>query len=187
MAQESRAAVVPPQRHDSDRRRPGRSGRGRCRVVGQGAVEIRRLGRQPISRGRLSRLVPPLSGGVQRGRGPAPGGGGAGSPAGQAAPRGQPRPEPLLRRDRQARRREDARQDLDQRIAARLMATALRRNEPLDPVELAAELIRRPSVTPKDEGAIPYLAGVLDRLAFPSHVQEFTAPATNPLLNLYPP
>jgi len=26
---------------------------------------------------------------------------------------------------------------------------------PLDPVELAAALIRKPSVTPKDEGAIP--------------------------------
>jgi len=65
------------------------------------------------------------------------------------------------------------------------MATALRRNEPLDPVELAAELIRRPSVTPKDEGAIPYLAGVLERLGFTCHVQEFTAPGTDPVLNLY--
>jgi succinyl-diaminopimelate desuccinylase len=63
--------------------------------------------------------------------------------------------------------------------------TALRRNEPLDPVELAAELIRRPSVTPKDEGAIPYLAGVLERLGFTCHVQEFTEPGTDPVLNLY--
>ena len=65
------------------------------------------------------------------------------------------------------------------------MATALRRNQPLDPVELAAELIRRPSVTPKDEGAIPYLAGVLERLGFTCHVQEFTEPGTDPILNLY--
>jgi succinyl-diaminopimelate desuccinylase len=65
------------------------------------------------------------------------------------------------------------------------MATALRRNEPLDPVELAAELIRRPSVTPKDEGAIPYLASVLERLGFTCHVQEFTEPGTDPVLNLY--
>jgi len=65
------------------------------------------------------------------------------------------------------------------------MATALRRNEPLDPVELAAELIRRPSVTPKDEGAIPYLAGVLERLGFTCHVQEFSEPGTDPVLNLY--
>ncbi|HEX7968339.1 MAG TPA: succinyl-diaminopimelate desuccinylase, partial [Stellaceae bacterium] len=65
------------------------------------------------------------------------------------------------------------------------MATALRRNEPLDPVELAAELIRRPSVTPKDAGAIPYLAGVLERLGFTCHIQEFTEPGADPVLNLY--
>jgi len=61
----------------------------------------------------------------------------------------------------------------------------IRRNEPLDPVDLAAELIRRPSVTPKDEGAIPYLAGVLERLGFTCHTQEFTEPGTEPVLNLY--
>jgi succinyl-diaminopimelate desuccinylase len=65
------------------------------------------------------------------------------------------------------------------------MAKAIRRNQPLDPVDLAAELIRRPSVTPKDEGAIPYLAGVLERLGFTCHVQEFTEPGTDPVLNLY--
>jgi succinyl-diaminopimelate desuccinylase len=63
--------------------------------------------------------------------------------------------------------------------------TAAKRNEPLDPVELAAQLIRRPSVTPKDEGTIPYLAGVLERLGFRCHVQEFTEPGTEPVLNLY--
>ncbi len=63
--------------------------------------------------------------------------------------------------------------------------TVLRRNEPLDPVELAAELIRRPSVTPKDEGALPYLAQVLERLGFACHLQEFTEPGTEPVLNLY--
>src|SRR6185312_1291505 len=66
-----------------------------------------------------------------------------------------------------------------------LMAKAIRRNQPLDPVDLAAELIRRPSVTPKDEGAIPYLAGVLERLGFTCHVQEFTEAGTDPVLNLY--
>ena len=50
MAQEGRAAVVPPQRHERDRRRTGQG-----RVVGQGRFEIRRLGRQPFSRRRLSR------------------------------------------------------------------------------------------------------------------------------------
>jgi succinyl-diaminopimelate desuccinylase len=62
---------------------------------------------------------------------------------------------------------------------------ALKRNPPLDPVELAAELIRRPSVTPKDEGVIPYLAAVLERLGFVCHVEEFTEPGTDPVLNLY--
>jgi succinyl-diaminopimelate desuccinylase len=61
----------------------------------------------------------------------------------------------------------------------------LRRNEPLDPVGLAAELIRRPSVTPKDEGALPYLAGVLEGLGFSCQLQEFTEPGTEPVLNLY--
>jgi succinyl-diaminopimelate desuccinylase len=57
--------------------------------------------------------------------------------------------------------------------------------EQLDPVELAAELIRRPSVTPRDEGAIPYLAGALKRLGFTCAIQEFTEPGTEPVLNLY--
>jgi len=61
----------------------------------------------------------------------------------------------------------------------------LRPNQPLDPVALAAELIRRPSVTPKDEGAIPYLAGVLSDLGFACHIEEFAEPGTDPVLNLY--
>ena len=60
-----------------------------------------------------------------------------------------------------------------------------RGNGPVDPVTLAAELIRRPSVTPKDEGAIPLLAGVLERLGFACHVQEFGEPGSEPVLNLY--
>jgi succinyl-diaminopimelate desuccinylase len=63
--------------------------------------------------------------------------------------------------------------------------TAARQNQPIDPVSLAAELIRRPSVTPKDEGAIPHLAAVLERLGFTCHLQEFTEPGTAPVLNLY--
>jgi len=62
---------------------------------------------------------------------------------------------------------------------------ALRPNQPLDPVALAAELIRRPSVTPRDEGAIPYLAGVLRDLGFACHIEEFAEPGTDPVLNLY--
>jgi succinyl-diaminopimelate desuccinylase len=60
-----------------------------------------------------------------------------------------------------------------------------KRNEPVDPVDLAAELIRRPSVTPKDEGTIPYLAGVLERLGFRCDIQEFAEPGTDPIVNLY--
>jgi succinyl-diaminopimelate desuccinylase len=39
----------------------------------------------------------------------------------------------------------------------------------LDPAELAAALIRRPSVTPKDEGALDLVAGALERLGFDCH------------------
>jgi succinyl-diaminopimelate desuccinylase len=62
---------------------------------------------------------------------------------------------------------------------------APRRNEPVDPVALAAELIRSPSVTPKDEGAIPHLARVLEGLGFRSELQEFREAGTEPVLNLY--
>jgi succinyl-diaminopimelate desuccinylase len=61
----------------------------------------------------------------------------------------------------------------------------LRRNEALDPVALAADLIRRPSVTPRDEGAIALLASVLERLGFTCMIEEFAEPGTEPVLNLY--
>jgi succinyl-diaminopimelate desuccinylase len=59
------------------------------------------------------------------------------------------------------------------------------RNEPVDPVALAAALIRRPSVTPKDEGALPHLAAVLEGLGFACSLEEFREPGTEPVLNLY--
>jgi succinyl-diaminopimelate desuccinylase len=40
---------------------------------------------------------------------------------------------------------------------------------PVDPAALSAELIRRPSVTPKDEGAIDVLAETLEELGFTCH------------------
>ncbi|HXS41216.1 MAG TPA: succinyl-diaminopimelate desuccinylase [Stellaceae bacterium] len=55
----------------------------------------------------------------------------------------------------------------------------------LDPVELAAALIKRPSVTPKDEGAIPLLAKTLEGLGFACDIVEFTEQGTAPILNLY--
>jgi succinyl-diaminopimelate desuccinylase len=55
----------------------------------------------------------------------------------------------------------------------------------IDPVALAADLIRAPSVTPEDAGAIPLLARLLETLGFTCHVLEFTEPGTAPILNLY--
>jgi len=55
----------------------------------------------------------------------------------------------------------------------------------LDPVGFAAELIRRPSVTPKDEGALDILAARLEALGFTCHRLRFEAPGTDPVENLY--
>jgi len=55
----------------------------------------------------------------------------------------------------------------------------------IDPVELAAALIKRPSVTPKDEGAIGVLTKTLEPLGFTCHTVEFTEEGTAPILNLY--
>ena len=58
MAEEGGAAVVPPQRHGRDPRRPDRS-RARCiALVGQGAVEIRRAGSSNRFRAAGFRAVP---------------------------------------------------------------------------------------------------------------------------------
>ncbi|MFI4947276.1 MAG: succinyl-diaminopimelate desuccinylase [Alphaproteobacteria bacterium] len=69
-------------------------------------------------------------------------------------------------------------------------ATTSRGNWAIDPVDLAAELIRRPSVTPKDEGALDIVAARLERLGFVCHRLVFHDPgpngdATAPVANLY--
>ena len=61
---------------------------------------------------------------------------------------------------------------------------------PVDPAELAAELIRRPSVTPRDEGALDIVAARLERLGFACHRLVFDDPGPNgeptaPIANLY--
>lgn len=61
---------------------------------------------------------------------------------------------------------------------------------PIDPVGLAAELIRRPSVTPKDEGALDIVASRLEGLGFTCHRLTFDDPGPNgettePIANLY--
>ncbi|WP_439817073.1 succinyl-diaminopimelate desuccinylase [Zavarzinia sp. CC-PAN008] len=54
-----------------------------------------------------------------------------------------------------------------------------------DPVDLAAALIRRPSVTPADAGALDVLERTLADLGFACHRLRFEAPGTEPIENLY--
>src|SRR5207253_2990153 len=96
------------------------------------------------------------------------------------------RPQPLLRGYRQAGRRADPRQDRDQRtVAAVSEAVQGAGNWAIDPVDLAAELIRRPSVTPKDEGALDIVARRLEHLGFVCHRLVFDDPGSEPIANLY--
>jgi succinyl-diaminopimelate desuccinylase len=55
----------------------------------------------------------------------------------------------------------------------------------LDPVELTQALIRRPSVTPKDEGALGVLEDVLKPLGFTCHRLPFSEAGTPDIDNLY--
>jgi succinyl-diaminopimelate desuccinylase len=54
-----------------------------------------------------------------------------------------------------------------------------------DPVELTRALIRRPSVTPNDEGALGVLEDVLKPLGFTCHRLLFSEPGTPDIDNLY--
>ena len=55
----------------------------------------------------------------------------------------------------------------------------------VDPAALAAQLIRRPSVTPKDEGAIEIVAAALEGLGFTCHRLVFDGEGSDPIHNLY--
>jgi succinyl-diaminopimelate desuccinylase len=55
----------------------------------------------------------------------------------------------------------------------------------LDPVRLSQDLIRRPSVTPRDEGAIGVLEAALKPHGFTTHRLAFAAPGTEQIENLY--
>ncbi len=57
--------------------------------------------------------------------------------------------------------------------------------QPIDAVDLAQALIRRPSVTPHDEGAIELLASCLEVLGFACHRLVFSEPGTDDVVNLY--
>jgi succinyl-diaminopimelate desuccinylase len=54
-----------------------------------------------------------------------------------------------------------------------------------DPVAIARDLIRCPSVTPEEGGAIAYLQDVLTRAGFAVHRATFAEPGTAPVENLY--
>jgi succinyl-diaminopimelate desuccinylase len=54
-----------------------------------------------------------------------------------------------------------------------------------DPIALAQALIRRPSVTPEDAGALGVLETALKPLGFSCHRLRFEAPGTAPIENLY--
>src|ERR1700743_3538767 len=56
---------------------------------------------------------------------------------------------------------------------------------PLNPVELAQALIRCPSVTPKDEGALDVLEAALKPLGFACHRLRFEQEGTAPVDTLY--
>jgi succinyl-diaminopimelate desuccinylase len=55
----------------------------------------------------------------------------------------------------------------------------------VDALALARDLIRRPSVTPRDEGAIDILAGALEGLGFTCHRLVFSEAGTDDIVNLY--
>lgn len=57
--------------------------------------------------------------------------------------------------------------------------------DPTDPVELARALIRCPSVTPEDAGALALVADVLRQLGFVVHDLPFTEPGGATIRNLY--
>jgi succinyl-diaminopimelate desuccinylase len=54
-----------------------------------------------------------------------------------------------------------------------------------DPVAIARDLLRCPSVTPKDGGALAYLHDLLAKAGFTVHRMTFAEPGTAPIENLY--
>src|ERR1700760_4626245 len=54
-----------------------------------------------------------------------------------------------------------------------------------DPIALARDLLRCPSVTPAEGGALTYLEGVLKRAGFTVHRMTFSEPGAADVENLY--
>ena len=57
--------------------------------------------------------------------------------------------------------------------------------ENINELTLAKELIKFPSVTPKDAGAIKYLSKELKKLGFTCKILEFKDKKSKPIKNLY--
>ena len=55
----------------------------------------------------------------------------------------------------------------------------------IDTLDLARDLIRRPSVTPADAGALDVLQAALEGLGFTCHRLPFEQPGWDPVDNLY--
>src|SRR5690606_23024989 len=89
----------------------------------------------------------------------------------------------LLRRDRQDGGRADPVEDLDQRSSQGLICGMALAGT--DPVALAQALIRCPSVTPEEAGALSVLEDVLAPAGFTVHRMTFSEPGTPDVENLY--
>ena len=61
----------------------------------------------------------------------------------------------------------------------------MRASTPTDPVELARRLIACRSVTPADDGALPYLRDLLKASGFVAEIVSFAAPGMPTIDNLY--
>ena len=66
-----------------------------------------------------------------------------------------------------------------------MSGTAIGANTAIDSVELAAAMIRCPSVTPADEGALDVLQAALEGLGFRCHRLSFSEPGAADVDNLY--
>ncbi len=136
-------------------------------VVGQGSVLA-----MGVFLGASTKIVDRATGEVFVGRVPPYSVVVPGTLPGRALPDGTPGPGAVLRRDREAGGRADPVQDLDQRAAAGLAAAVL------DPVALTQALIRCPSVTPADAGALDVVAERLAGSASPCTGWHSTARPT---------
>ena len=58
-------------------------------------------------------------------------------------------------------------------------------NKTLNPLDLSRQLIRCPSVTPKDEGAIDLIDQTLTKMGFSCYQIPFSEPETETVNNLY--